>query len=77
MDTEKIAHIRALLRELFEVAVAAAQPAEVMAEYMPDAPQGRTLVLGAGKAAAAMAGFIDRNWDGPLSGMVVTRIVDA
>lgn len=73
MDSAKIGQVRTLLRDMFEVAVAAAQPAEVMAEYLPDPPRGRTLVLGAGKAAAAMAGYVDSHWQGPVSGMVVTR----
>ena len=73
MDAAKRQQVREFLREMFDVAVAAAQPAKVMTEYLPDPPRGRTLVLGAGKAAAAMAGFVDQNWSGQLSGMVVTR----
>ncbi len=63
----------AFLRELFDVAVAAAQPAAVVPRYLPPPPAGRTLVLGAGKAASAMAAAVDAHWQGELSGLVVTR----
>lgn len=63
------------LRALFLVAVARAQPREVIAAHLPPPPKGRTLVLGAGKAGAAMAAALDAAWpaDAPLSGLVVTR----
>ncbi|MDO5693152.1 MAG: glycerate kinase [Pseudomonadota bacterium] len=66
---------RDFLRYLFEQAVAAAQPARVMRAFLPPPPPGRTLVLGAGKAAGAMAQALDAAWppDAPLSGLVVTR----
>lgn len=64
---------RQLLQELFEVAVAAAQPAAVLPDFLPHPPRGRTLVLGAGKAASAMALAVEQNWPGELSGLVVTR----
>lgn len=66
---------RAFLRQLFEAAVRQAQPRQAMAPFMPAVPKGRTLVLGAGKAAAAMAHAFDDLWpaDAPLSGLVVTR----
>ncbi len=64
---------RALLRALFDSAVAAAQPAQALADYLPPPPKGRTLVIGAGKAAAEMAAALEAMWDGPLSGLVVTR----
>lgn len=64
---------RNFLRELFDVAVAAAQPAAVMRDYLPPVPAGRTLALGAGKAASAMAQAVDAHWQGELSGLVVTR----
>ncbi len=44
-----------------------------MGGFLPDKPAGRTIVLGAGKAAAAMARAVERRWDGSLSGLVVTR----
>ncbi|MEJ6001096.1 glycerate kinase type-2 family protein [Paucibacter soli] len=67
---------RELLRQLFDAAVARAQPAQLMADQLPPPPQhGRTLVLGAGKAGGAMAQALDALWpaDAPLSGLVVTR----
>src|SRR5207237_3752929 len=41
--------------------------------HLPAPPRGRTIVVGAGKAAAAMAAAVERNWAGPLEGLVVTR----
>ena len=39
----------------------------------PATPPGRTIVVGAGKAAAAMAKAVEDHWQGPLSGLVITR----
>ncbi len=64
---------RALLRRLFEAALAAADPAQVVPPNLPEPPKGRTLVVGAGKAAGAMAAAVEAHWPGPLSGLVVTR----
>jgi hydroxypyruvate reductase len=64
---------RALLRALFDVAVAAAMPARCVPPHLPPRPQGRTIVVGAGTAAAAMARAVEEHWDGPLVGAVVTR----
>ena len=63
------------LRHLFDAAVARAQPHLNMPACLPAAPRGRTLVLGAGKAAGAMAHALEALWpsDAPLSGLVVTR----
>ncbi|MCS7269202.1 MAG: glycerate kinase [Geminicoccaceae bacterium] len=63
---------RSLLRRLFDAAVAAADPNEVLPAFLPEPPRGRTIVVGAGKAAAAMARALERLWPGPLSGVVVT-----
>jgi glycerate 2-kinase len=63
----------ALLRSLFDAAVAAAQPALCVPRHLPAAPKGRLVVIGAGKASAAMARAVEDHWDGPLSGLVVTR----
>jgi len=63
----------ALLRELLAVAIAAAQPAQAVLPHLPPAPRGRTIVLGAGKAAAAMAQAVERHMSGTLEGLVVTR----
>jgi len=61
------------LRDLFAVAVAAADPMECIPPHLPVAPKGRTVVLGAGKASAAMACAVESNWQGDISGLVVTR----
>ncbi|HZH28249.1 MAG TPA: glycerate kinase [Azospirillaceae bacterium] len=62
-----------LLQDLFAAAVRAADPAERIPPNLPAPPSGRTLVVGAGKAAAAMALAVERHWPGPLDGLVVTR----
>lgn len=64
---------RDLLSALFDAAVQAAQPAHCIPRFLPAPPKGRTLVIGAGKASAAMAQALERHWPGPLSGLVVTR----
>lgn len=68
-----VADPRQLLRAMFDAAVAAAQPALVMPPHLPSPPRGRTIVVGAGKASAAMAQALERHWPGPLEGLVVTR----
>lgn len=64
---------RTLLRSLFDAAVAAADPAQCVPPNLPAPPRGRTVVVGAGKAAAAMARAMEDHWRGDLSGLVVTR----
>jgi hydroxypyruvate reductase len=64
---------RALLRSLFDAAIAAAQPALCLPKFLPEPPRGRLVVIGAGKASAAMARVFEDHWPGPLSGAVVTR----
>ena len=64
---------RELLQELFEAAVNAASPAHCLPAHLPEPPRGRTVVVGAGKAAASMARAVEAHWAGPLSGLVVTR----
>jgi hydroxypyruvate reductase len=66
---------RAFLRALFDAAVARAQPAHVMQDFLPAAPRGRTVVIGGGKASGAMAAAFDALWpaDQALSGLVLTR----
>lgn len=64
---------RRFLEALFTSAVAAADPEKVIAANLPARPKGRTVVVGAGKGAAQMAAAFERHWDGPLSGVVVTR----
>ena len=64
---------RLQLRSLFDAAVAAAQPALCLPPHLPTRPKGRTIVIGAGKASAAMARALEDHWDGPLEGLVITR----
>lgn len=71
--SDSLADPRALLRELFDTAVAAVSPGQCLPPQLPAAPKGRTVVIGAGKAAAAMAQAVEANWQGELSGLVVTR----
>ncbi|PWC32091.1 glycerate kinase [Azospirillum sp. TSO22-1] len=68
-----IADPRTLLTDMFRAAVDSAQPSLCVPPHLPPPPKGRTVVVGAGKAAAAMARAVETNWDGPLSGLVVTR----
>jgi len=62
-----------LLRRMLDAAIAAAQPARCVPRHLPAAPKGRLLVIGAGKASAAMARAVEDHWPDPLSGLVVTR----
>ena len=62
-----------LLRDMFAAAIAAADPALCVRAHLPAPPKGRTIVLGAGKAAASMARAVEAHWQGPLEGLVVTR----
>lgn len=58
---------------MFNAAVESAIPDRCVSKWLPEPPKGRTLVIGAGKAAAAMARAVETHWDGALSGIVVTR----
>jgi hydroxypyruvate reductase len=65
-----------LLRRLFDAAIASAQPSLCVPPHLPDPSTlggGRLVVIGAGKASAAMARAVEAHWRGPLSGLVVTR----
>jgi hydroxypyruvate reductase len=62
-----------LLRRLFAAAVAAAAPAFCVPRHLPERRDGRLIVIGAGKASAAMAAALEAHWPGPLDGLVVTR----
>lgn len=64
---------RELLRKMFLAAIEAAQPEHCIPLHLPAPPAGRLIVIGAGKASAAMAQAVERHWPGPLSGLVVTR----
>ena len=63
----------ALLRQLFDAAVASALPERSIQRYLPEPPKGRTIVIGCGKAAAAMARAVETHWHERLQGLVVTR----
>ena len=71
----KDADARALLRAMFDAALAVARPATCLAPYIAalKPPKGRTVVIGAGKASAAMAKAVEDQWPHPLEGLVVTR----
>jgi hydroxypyruvate reductase len=64
---------RQLLQDLFRHALAAVDPLDLVARHLPPPPKGRTVVIGAGKAAARMAQGVERHWQGELGGLVVTR----
>jgi glycerate 2-kinase len=62
-----------LLRRMFDAAVARAMPDKCLPPFLPNPPNGRTIVVGAGKAAATMAKAVEEHWRGELAGLVVTR----
>ncbi|HBK46585.1 MAG TPA: glycerate kinase [Xanthomonadaceae bacterium] len=62
-----------LLSRMFGAAVARAQAATCLPAHLPPPPAGRLVVIGAGKASAAMACTVENHWAGGLSGLVVTR----
>ena len=66
---------REVLLGSFHAALAAADPLKIVPAHLPQPPKGRTLVVGAGKAAAAMALAVEQNWPAgaPLTGLVITR----
>ncbi len=72
---EKVMNHKQFLIDSFHAAVAAADPSQLVASHLPAPPKGKTLVVGAGKAAASMARAVELAWppDAPLEGIVVTR----
>jgi glycerate 2-kinase len=62
-----------LMRAMFDAAVKTAMPSNCIPAHMPSPPKGRTIIVGAGKASAAMAQVFEKNWNAPLEGLVVTR----
>lgn len=64
---------RVLLRRMFDAAIEAAQPSHNVPPHLPAPPRGRLVVIGAGKASAAMARAVEDHWAGELTGLVVTR----
>ncbi|TWB89965.1 hydroxypyruvate reductase [Bradyrhizobium macuxiense] len=73
-DTGTDLRARTALRKIFDAAIASADPRMTIARALPAKPKGRCIVIGAGKASAAMAAGLDAAWpDVDLSGVVVTR----
>lgn len=72
-ETAPLPAPRTFLLDLFRQAVDAVSPARCLPPHLPAPPKGRTIVIGAGKGAAAMAQAVEAHWQGPLSGLVVTR----
>jgi hydroxypyruvate reductase len=66
---------RDLLLGSFHAALAAADSLKIVPQHLPKPPKGRTLVVGAGKAAASMALAVEQSWpaEAPLDGLVITR----
>lgn len=64
---------RSFLSDLFDAAVAAADPFKALQGKLPPPPKGRTVVIGAGKGAAQLAQAFEALWDAPFEGVVVTR----
>lgn len=73
MNNVGISSPRLFLESLFHAAIAAAKPEDCVSRNLPAKPVGCTIVIGAGKAAASMASGLEQSWDGPLSGLVITR----
>ena len=64
---------KAILRHLFDAAVAASDPSQCIPKNLPPDDGRRLIVIGAGKASAAMARAVEEHWSGPVEGLVVTR----
>jgi len=60
-------------KELFLKAVEAADPKLLIPKYIPKKPKGKLVVIGCGKASAAMAKSFEENYDGDYSGIAVTN----
>ena len=65
--------MRELLQASYRAAVAAADPARILAQHLPEPPRGRTFVAAAGKAAASMAAAAERNFSSVIDGIAITR----
>ena len=74
MAISQDAQYRGELREIFQAAIQRADPSDALRQALPEKPGGRCVVVGAGKASAAMAAVLESAWpDVALSGVVVTR----
>lgn len=72
VGSSSVAADRQLLRAMFDAAVEAARPWNHIDRFLPAPPPGRTIIIGAGKAASQMAAAVERVWNGPLDGLVIT-----
>jgi hydroxypyruvate reductase len=63
---------RGHLEAIWRAGMAACLPARVLPPHLPEPPPGRTFLLALGKAAVPMAGIVEAQWRGPLSGLAVT-----
>ena len=71
MTSSMTAHTQ-LLHSLFEAALSATQPGHCVPKHMPPPSAGRTIVIGAGRAATGMAQALERHWpDASLSGLII------
>lgn len=62
------------LNDMFHAGLAAADPLKIVPPHLPEKPKGRIIVVGAGKASAAMAKAVEQTWpDAAIEGLVVTR----
>lgn len=65
--------MKVVLEHLFRSAIQAVDASTCILPWLPPPPTGRTVVVGAGKAAASMARAVERHWEGDLSGIIITR----
>lgn len=70
--TDPVTHPLPFLRALFHRAVEVADPMRSLGPHLPPRPEGRVVVVGAGKASARMAEAVEALW-GPCEGLVITR----
>ncbi|MBI1273254.1 MAG: DUF4147 domain-containing protein [Alphaproteobacteria bacterium] len=61
------------LRGMFDAALDAVKAEDRVPLYLPRPPKGKTVVVGAGKAAAIMAKAVEDHYEGDVSGLVITR----
>ena len=74
MNNQPIANPRDLLRRMFDAAIEAAQPIHCLPKFLPPSPHGRLIVIGIGKASAAMAKAFEDSWTGDdFTGLALTR----
>jgi hydroxypyruvate reductase len=64
---------REFLLMSFNAAVKAAQPDLCLPQFLPASPKGNIIVIGAGKASAAMAACVEKHYNSEVHGLVITR----